>query len=207
MVSRCNPAGRDGTNQRLQRPRISSVFSMRTDRPSLQLSTGTVETRSENRYRLTFTLPAKLFTSLTTQKGSLQRPRKRLRESRTQTEKLIPARSPSQENPETTENPASDPSGPSPNGRCSCDKGSSPSGRERASPKATTETDEWSTRRRDSQLNIHDLSFILHPSHEASTPEKEQNAPPSRGVIDQEPVLIARACSALGVTQEILKQM
>ncbi|KKA17789.1 hypothetical protein T310_8272, partial [Rasamsonia emersonii CBS 393.64] len=142
-----------------------------------------------------------------TQKGSLQRPRKRLRESRTQTEKLIPARSPSQENPETTENPASDPSGPSPNGRCSCDKGSSPSGRERASPKATTETDEWSTRRRDSQLNIHDLSFILHPSHEASTPEKEQNAPPSRGVIDQEPVLIARACSALGVTQEILKQM
>ncbi|CAK7219522.1 hypothetical protein SEUCBS140593_003919 [Sporothrix eucalyptigena] len=40
------------------------------------------------------------------------------------------------------------------------------------SPAGTT-NDEWTQRRRNSRLNINDLSFILHPSHEASTPEKD----------------------------------
>ncbi|CAI4218728.1 unnamed protein product [Parascedosporium putredinis] len=31
---------------------------------------------------------------------------------------------------------------------------------------------EWTTKRRNSKLNINSLSFILHPSHEASTPKR-----------------------------------
>lgn len=70
------------------------------------------------------------------------------------------------------------------------------------------ESNEWSPRRRHSQHKIHDLSFILHPSHEASRPEKEQNAPSAKNVLDsEEPILIGRACYALGVTQRALEQM
>ncbi|CAK7211590.1 hypothetical protein SBRCBS47491_001176 [Sporothrix bragantina] len=36
-----------------------------------------------------------------------------------------------------------------------------------------TTSDEWMQRRRNSRLNINDLSFILHPSHEASTPDQD----------------------------------
>lgn len=103
-------------------------------------------------------------------------------------------------------NQAGHTAGHSPNAYCAHNEGLCPSDKERASP-STAETDEWSVRRRDSQLSIHDLSFILHPSHEASTPDKDQTAAPSRSLIDQGPVLIARACSALGVNEVILEQM
>ncbi|ERT01683.1 hypothetical protein HMPREF1624_02936 [Sporothrix schenckii ATCC 58251] len=44
-----------------------------------------------------------------------------------------------------------------------------------ASPTGST-SDEWARRRRNSRLNISDLSFILHPTHEASTPDNDGDA-------------------------------
>lgn len=69
--------------------------------------------------------------------------------------------------------------------------------------------DEWSARRRDSQLNIHDLSFILHPSHEATTPPgKDPVASSTIGAGNSpQPLLIPKACHALAMSPEDLELM
>ncbi|CAK7235340.1 hypothetical protein SCUCBS95973_009237 [Sporothrix curviconia] len=45
-----------------------------------------------------------------------------------------------------------------------------------ASSAGMTTAADWTQRRRNARLNINDLSFILHPSHEASTPDKDASA-------------------------------
>ncbi|KAL1858068.1 hypothetical protein VTK73DRAFT_7965 [Phialemonium thermophilum] len=68
--------------------------------------------------------------------------------------------------------------------------------------------DEWAERQRDSRLNINDISFILHPSHEASTPENDAQAAPARIVGDQDEAgLIRDSCARLGVSQDLLRYL
>jgi hypothetical protein len=138
---------------------------------------------------------------LTGYEGTLQCPRKRPRESDSQ-QNPVPAKPRFQ-----SETQIIDSASYAPNGHCSCDKGMPLAGQEQAGSTTGPETDEGTKRGRDSQLNIYDLSFILHPSHEASTPEKEQSMTSNKDVIDQEPVLLQRVCSALGVGQATLEEM
>lgn len=88
------------------------------------------------------------------------------------------------------------------------DQMSFPSSRGHGNP-ARAENSDWSTRLRHSRPNIvHDLSFILHPSHEVSKPEKDQTPPSAHNVVDSEqPVTVARACSVLGVSQTLMDDM
>ena len=87
------------------------------------------------------------------------------------------------------------------------DQMSFPSSRGHGNP-ARAENTEWSTRLRPPRPNIHDLSFILHPSHEVSRPEKEETPPSVNNVVDsEEPIAIARACSVLGVSQTLMDHM
>jgi hypothetical protein len=84
------------------------------------------------------------------------------------------------------------------------------SSREGPATPAVGEVEEWNNRRRNSQLSIHDLSFILHPSHEASTPESkaQSSATPTRTCDEsKEPLHLEKACSTLGITPDVLKQM
>ncbi|POR38189.1 Uncharacterized protein TPAR_01620 [Tolypocladium paradoxum] len=70
-------------------------------------------------------------------------------------------------------------------------------------------TDEYTARRRNSELNINDLSFILHPCHEASTPEKEAKDR-SPGKENREQVdrpLLQQASEALGMSQDMVQEM
>jgi hypothetical protein len=61
-------------------------------------------------------------------------------------------------------------------------------------------------RKQDSHLNMHDLSFILHPCHEPSTPENDQNQSPGSKEGGQ-PGLCRQACNQLGVSQSLMNQM
>jgi hypothetical protein len=65
------------------------------------------------------------------------------------------------------------------------------------------------SRTRCDSINIHDLSFILHPAHEVSTSEK--NMSPSNSTSDRaeqgKSVIVARASYALGVTPDVLDRM
>ena len=137
----------------------------------------------------------------------MRRPRKRPRESRendadSQEPSWIP--SPSLANPKTavgaggTVDESSDSS-------CKRDQQPSAAGRGYENP-VRAEDSERSTQRRHSKPNIHDFSFILHPSHERS--DKEQTTPSTKNAVDsEEPILVARACYVLGVTQTVLEQM
>jgi hypothetical protein len=143
---------------------------------------------------------------LTGYEGTLQCPRKRRRESDSQ-QNPVPAQSRFQSNSVRTETQIVDSASYAPNGHYSCDKGMPLAGHEQGGSTTGPETDEGTKSRRDSQLNIYDLSFILHPSHEASTPEKERGMTSNKNVIDQEPVHLQRVCSALGVGQATLEEM
>lgn len=134
---------------------------------------------------------------LTGYEGTLQCPRKRRRESDSQ-QNPVPAQSRFQSNSVRTETQIIDSASYAPNGHYSCDKGMPLAGQEQGGS---------TKRRRDSHLNIYDLSFILHPSHEASTPEKERGMTSNKNDIHQEPVLRQRVCSALGVGQATLEEM
>lgn len=71
---------------------------------------------------------------------------------------------------------------------------------------AEVEPHEGGDRKQNSQLNMHDLSMILHPSHESSTPDPNQNqspAPKDGG----EAGLCRQACDELGVSQSQMNQM
>lgn len=63
-------------------------------------------------------------------------------------------------------------------------------------------------RTRHDSINIHDLSFILHPAHDASTPEGNTSPTSNNDGVEQlTSVIIARASCALGVTPDVLDQM
>ena len=53
---------------------------------------------------------------------------------------------------------------------------------------------------------MHSLSFIVHPSHDVSTkpPVDPSVSPLSTRTRDREPMLMAKACYALGVSQKVL---
>ncbi len=79
---------------------------------------------------------------------------------------------------------------------------------EHSSPVALA-ADDGDARRRNSRLNINDLSFILHPCHEASTPEKEaKDQSPGKESNDQEnQAMIQQACATLGVSSDMMEEM
>jgi hypothetical protein len=59
-----------------------------------------------------------------------------------------------------------------------------------------------------SKLNIHDLSFILHPSHEVTTPDEE---PPTAMSVESADVdnqrLFQSACQCLGLSKQSVEKM
>lgn len=61
-------------------------------------------------------------------------------------------------------------------------------------------------RQRSSRLNIHDLSFILHPSHESTAPDHDPNQSQSSRDGGQTG-LSRQACAELGVSQTLMNQM
>ena len=80
-------------------------------------------------------------------------------------------------------------------------------------PVATNNTDliggakiQEEERNQNSHLNMHDLSFILHPCHEPSTPENDQNQSPGSKEGGQ-PGLCRKACNELGVSLSLMNQM
>lgn len=58
----------------------------------------------------------------------------------------------------------------------------------------------------DAKLNVAAISFILHPAHEVSTPEKEPQSGLSSEMTESqdEPIIMAGACAVLGVTSSTL---
>ena len=66
---------------------------------------------------------------------------------------------------------------------------------------------EWTTKRRNSKLNINSLSFILHPSHEASTPEKDSSSTAKDTPEHEKQGMIQQACLMLGLSQEMARFM
>ena len=63
---------------------------------------------------------------------------------------------------------------------------------------------------RDSRLDMHDLSFILHPSHEASTPDDKQTPSSTGGgggVSRENEALLQQACSILGLSPTMTEHM
>ncbi|KAK4153435.1 fungal-specific transcription factor domain-containing protein [Chaetomidium leptoderma] len=71
------------------------------------------------------------------------------------------------------------------------------------------DTSKWSQRRRDSRLNVHDLSFILHPTHEAPPSDKELSLGFRRDgcPVRENPSLIQQACYTIGLSRSTLEQM
>ena len=63
------------------------------------------------------------------------------------------------------------------------------------------EASEWNIRR------IPDLSFILHPSHEGSSPEMERKSDSQWSAHDTEEGAIGKACFTLRLTQKGLKHL
>ncbi|KAH7129698.1 fungal-specific transcription factor domain-containing protein [Dactylonectria estremocensis] len=55
-----------------------------------------------------------------------------------------------------------------------------------------------------SHFNMHDLSFVLHPSHEVSTPEKEQEHPQNDEIDQRRHTLLQRASQDLQLSQPML---
>ncbi|TVY86748.1 hypothetical protein LAWI1_G007124 [Lachnellula willkommii] len=66
-----------------------------------------------------------------------------------------------------------------------------------------------SANERRSSINIQDLSFILHPAHEASTPEEKNTSPRSAGdrLNNERALMLTRASYALSVKPETLERM
>ncbi|KAJ5464357.1 fungal-specific transcription factor domain-containing protein [Penicillium daleae] len=63
-----------------------------------------------------------------------------------------------------------------------------------------------SSQQRTSQLNTLDLAFILHPSHEVTTPDQAQRQSPSFQD-GQHTGLCRQACTELGVSQAAMNEM
>lgn len=70
------------------------------------------------------------------------------------------------------------------------------------------EADDWSTQTREARPDLQNLSFILHPSHEASSPEQERRASQQRPLGDRyQSTIFEGAAAALGVTQPSIDLM
>ncbi|KAL6405326.1 hypothetical protein AUP68_11078 [Ilyonectria robusta] len=83
-----------------------------------------------------------------------------------------------------------------------------PSSGETSNTSTAPRDDEQYPKRRGSQLNINDLSFILHPSHEASTPEKSQSAASVVEVVAREDEsLYRKACFQLGLSEQAMDKI
>lgn len=63
-------------------------------------------------------------------------------------------------------------------------------------------------KRRNSKLSINSLSFILHPSHEASPPGKDPSSSAAKDTPDREKHgLIQQASQMMGLSQEMMQFM
>ncbi|KAJ5569122.1 hypothetical protein N7450_011608 [Penicillium hetheringtonii] len=60
-------------------------------------------------------------------------------------------------------------------------------------------------RQRNSQRNILDLAFILHPSHQIATSDQTQKQSPSSS--DDQISFSRQACKVLGISQDTMNQM
>jgi hypothetical protein len=88
--------------------------------------------------------------------------------------------------------------------------GGTPSSKEGPATSSVVEVEERNDQRQDSQLRMCDLSFILHPSHEASTPESKAQStsvPTWTQNKSRELLHLEEACSMLGIAPGVLKQM
>lgn len=72
----------------------------------------------------------------------------------------------------------------------------------------------WNQERRNSRLNMHDLSFILHPAHEASSPDKPDKGPEVIVASTSEETAsrekqsrIQQACYTIGLSHTTLEHM
>ncbi|KAK7206983.1 fungal-specific transcription factor domain-containing protein [Myxozyma melibiosi] len=151
--------------------------------------------------------------------GSLQKRRKRQREEAQAEPTPTPTQSEQQRSisPKQTVSPAGPTTAPASSARPSLPAGSvEPEALkpDEADEDAEPASADASKQRRDSQNTICYLSYILHPSHEASTPpdtekEKDTASPTSskESVENQQPLMIARACYALRVTPDDLKRL
>ncbi|EAW15393.1 fungal specific transcription factor domain-containing protein [Aspergillus fischeri NRRL 181] len=78
----------------------------------------------------------------------------------------------------------------------------------RDSSSVSLEPDKSTALQRDPQLNIHNLSFILHPCHEPSSPDQDTQSPNAEPApAQQQPALLTRAVTALGLTDQSLQTM
>ncbi|KAK6067261.1 2,4-dichlorophenol 6-monooxygenase [Seiridium cupressi] len=73
------------------------------------------------------------------------------------------------------------------------------------SPKRRFAQDE-SAVTQEAPLAVHDISFIMHPSHEGLSPGRDSIMSTSNGSPGQKPLHIAESCSSLGVDQSTLKE-
>lgn len=72
----------------------------------------------------------------------------------------------------------------------------------------TSNDDENQGIARHESIRIHDLSFILHPAHEASTSEKNTSPNSTSDSVEQgKSTVTARASYALGVAPDALETM
>ncbi len=133
--------------------------------------------------------------------GSSHRSRKRPRENRDDTDMVSREATPAQEDQSETT---------SRNGivssRDSDSKKSHETGSSNRKPGHSSDTPGNECNARRDSLNIHDLSFILHPSHEVSTSEKDAASvcsPPE----SEKSMMLARACYALNLTADVLERM
>lgn len=90
-------------------------------------------------------------------------------------------------------------------------QGTSPGGESRSRMSNAVDQDGWdlqthSSPSRSSKLNMQDLSFILHPCHEASTSEKDQS--PGKDVTGQaHQLMLQNACQSLGTSVDVAENM
>lgn len=87
---------------------------------------------------------------------------------------------------------------------------SSSSRRKSAASQVRREDERGPSCRRSSQLNINDLAFILHPSHESSSPDQDASTAPQVAVespVSDRRELYQEACSIIGLTPTAMDKM
>ncbi|KND93288.1 hypothetical protein TOPH_02354, partial [Tolypocladium ophioglossoides CBS 100239] len=72
----------------------------------------------------------------------------------------------------------------------------------------SAQTDEWNTRRLGSRSNLQDISFILHPSHESTSPENDRTSQARMSTGSQHgSSCLDGTATALGVTRACIDEM
>jgi len=75
-------------------------------------------------------------------------------------------------------------------------------------PRMAIPASDGNANKRNSKLSINSLSFILHPSHEASPPGKDPSSSTAKDTPDREKQgLIQQASHMLGLSQEMMQFM